>query len=156
METMQIGPWNVEYDREKTRALHNAVESPKSEKCKCAHCRNFVVARDTIYPEQVRTVLEKLGVDYRKEQEVYQIHEIDPGWHLYNGWFRFVGAISDSDGKLGISDRTGFSTDDVPVNETFSWSLSQRASVVSWGLPVVEIHFEAKVPWMLKAEKTAF
>ena len=153
METMQIGSWNVAYDREKTESLHNAAECGASGKCQCCHCRNFVAARDMVYPEIVRRIMASLGVDYKKEQELYEICEVEDGWHLYNGWFRFVGAASFPDGELDTSQRSAFSTDEVTVNDNFSWSLSQQPRVVWWGLPIVEIHFQAKVPWVLGAEE---
>jgi len=67
METITIGRWTLEVDREATEAAFSKISLGSPETCECDYCKNLVVARDSAYPEDARQVFSQLGIDYRKE-----------------------------------------------------------------------------------------
>jgi hypothetical protein len=86
--------------------------------------------------------LESVGIDSRKDGEVYHNGEIEPGKHHYGGWFHFVGLL----------ERTGdFSM--VELEPGFKVSLCRKhAPELSGlkGLALVQVEFQAEgVPWVL-------
>ena len=99
METMSIGPWVVKYDAETTRAVYAQIESGDAERCGCEPCLNFARVREKVYPQEALKVLDKLGVDFTKEAEVYHFSKVRPGWHHYGGYGRHhygIGNTSDT------------------------------------------------------------
>lgn len=84
-------------------------------------------------------MIENLGIDYRKELEVFFGIPIGNGQHLYMGWFYFVGKVCGAYGKpnpAGVFDH--FVTQNGPGPQT------------AFGdYPVVLLEFRASVPWRL-------
>src|SRR4051812_22566967 len=93
MERMVFGRWHISYDPDATRGAHNAVALGSSEECGCCHCLNFIETRAHVYPPEVLRLFDRLGIDFRKEVEVYQLARLDSGLQLYGGFFHFVGSI---------------------------------------------------------------
>jgi len=150
METISLGPWLISYDAETTRKVYIQIESGGVERCGCEPCLNFARARKHVYPEEATKVLDKLGVDFTKEAEVYHFCRVRSGWHHYGGLLHFVGSIQRVGSELGAAN--GKPTVFLKVNENFSWCFSSKRELVpvAFGnLPVVRIIFDAKVPWVL-------
>jgi len=86
-------------------------------------------------------MLADLGIDYRYPAEVYRSGPVEAGRASYGGIFHFVGT-------LVTGDREG--EDD--MGEGFSYFIHGNASVVPkvfGSQPVVQLEFNAKVPWVL-------
>ncbi|MCL2301293.1 MAG: hypothetical protein FWC27_14215 [Firmicutes bacterium] len=66
MQREQFGPWEIEYDREATRAAYARME-PYG--CTCRGCRNYL-ANIPSFPEEVLLFFERLGVSPEKPTEV--------------------------------------------------------------------------------------
>jgi hypothetical protein len=92
-------------------------------------------------------LLDKLGVDPRKDAEVFHYARLAPGRHDYGGWYHFVGTL----------DQTG---DFPPVDLGDGFSVwMQHASTPRLpsldGMQVVQVEFNAKaVPWLLDEPET--
>ena len=67
MQRIQIGPWEIEYDREATRAAYAAMSSDGY--CDCKSCRNYL-ANTRAFPEEVRQFFDSLGIDPAKPYEM--------------------------------------------------------------------------------------
>ncbi|MBC8037637.1 MAG: hypothetical protein H7X89_10525 [Rhizobiales bacterium] len=100
------------------------------------------MALPKVYPAPFLALLDELGIDPRKDGEVFHYNRNSPGQHSYGGWFHFVGTL----------DRTG---DFPPVDlaEGFS-ALMCRASAPRLAplenLSVVQLEFHAEtLPWLL-------
>jgi hypothetical protein len=93
----------------------------------------------------VLSLFEKLGIDPRREAEVYEMGPVESGFHLYGGWFHFVGRVMadpESLGKFDLESGDG----------TFKLFFHDKAALVAecfQGLPLVQLEFEAKVPWLI-------
>ena len=88
MEPLIFGRWSLRCDRDATRRAYASMEVGQPESCGCMHCRNFVAAREQVYPPEVRALLVDLGIDFMREAEVYYIGQ-ESQLHLYGGWFSF-------------------------------------------------------------------
>lgn len=137
-----FGQWGFTSDRGATIVAYADAVHGGSDRCKCNGCRNFAAARSLVYPPAFLSLLESLGIDPRKDGEVYHNGQLAPGCHDYGGWFHFVGTL----------ERTG----DFPMvamSEHFEvWLVSSHSPALAGlrGLPLVEVAFHATaVPWML-------
>jgi hypothetical protein len=93
MTALTLGDQQIEYDRESTVAAYGEIQSGGAERCGCAGCRNFIAQRESAYPKQFVSLLEQLGIDPRKEGEVYESGGDAGSMHMYGGWFYFAGRL---------------------------------------------------------------
>ncbi|MGN6519872.1 MAG: hypothetical protein ACTHK2_10665 [Dokdonella sp.] len=137
-----FGEWEFTADREATLAAYARAPEGGSASCNCSGCRNFVAARNSVYPPAFLSFLQSLGIDSQKDGEVYHNARLSPRCHDYGGWFHFVGTLN----------KTG----DFPVvamSDNFEvWLLRRSAPALATleGLPLVQVEFHASaVPWLL-------
>lgn len=137
-----FGQWEFTVDREATAAAYARAELGGSASCNCEGCRNFAIARDSVYPPSFLSLLESLGIDSKKDGEAYHNARLSQGCHDYGGWFHFVGAL----------EKTG-DFPAVAMSENFEAWLSSKSApplVSLQGLSLVEVAFHATaVPWVL-------
>ncbi len=133
--------WVLDADVDATRAAYASEPTGDAEKCGCSYCVNFAAARDRVYPEEVRELFARLGVDFRKEGEAAQTHRSDDGLHHYMGWIHFIGSVVSGPAEADLAE----------ITPTFSLGLSNKGSgprLESFrGRPVVEVYFDASIPW---------
>lgn len=89
---IQIGGYEIEYDRDATAACYARVQVPGPEGCGCADCRNWVAGREHVVSSELRHFLSRFGIPINGEIEVSEC----PGQkmaHLYSGWYFIVGRI---------------------------------------------------------------
>jgi hypothetical protein len=138
----EFGQWQFECDPEATQLAYSHVESGGAKRCDCNGCRNFVAARERVFPKAFLEFLATLGVDPLKDAETYHNARLAPGRHDYGGWFHFVGRLN-VDGDFGVVDfGDGFT----------AWlckACAPRLSTLE-GLSVVQLEFHSEaVPWAL-------
>jgi hypothetical protein len=93
MERVRFRGWEVSADIVATRRSYLQIEQGVADTCRCAACRNFVLVREQFYPPEVRGLLERLGIDYRREIGLlYWQPDADEVVH-YQGKHHFVGEI---------------------------------------------------------------
>lgn len=137
-----FGNWSFSVDRDATVAAYAGAERGGSEECDCNGCRNFMAARDQVYPSPFLAFLESLGVDSRKDGEVYHNAQIGPGCHDYGGWFHFVGSLERTGDFPPVRMAEGFT---VWLQEADAPSLESLK-----GLSLVQVEFHSsRVPWVL-------
>lgn len=73
--------WEFDCDRQATQQAYSSVKARGADTCICRGCRNFVLARDTLYPPQFLELLKSLGIDPLKDAEVYHIARLIPEVH---------------------------------------------------------------------------
>jgi len=152
MESIHFGRWQLSCDPESTRKAYSAVSMGGPEECGCEPCLNFAAARDQIYVPELVALLEKLGISANREIEIYHMARLESGRHIYGGWFHFVGSIiSGADAAKKVAENV-WQPDLEETSEYFSLGFSSRVALVRdsfKGLPLVELEFTAKVPWVL-------
>ena len=140
-ESISVGRQKIRFDREATIELYRrTVTMPGADKCGCLFCRNFAKQRQAIYPDEFKTLLDRLGADPTKEWEAYELGpctaKIDH--RLYGGWFLFCGELVAGD-------------DDQAVGQPFSFcfTTSFPNGTLPDGLKVCAVDFLAAIPWVL-------
>jgi len=139
---MQFGEWQFTLDREATVGAYAKEEAGGSDTCTCIWCRNFRLVRDRVYPPAFLAFLDSVGIDPKKDGEIYHNGELLPGAHFYAGWFHFVGSL-DRTGDLAV----------VEMGPGFKVSLCRKCApelASLKGLPLVQMEIQAEgVPWVL-------
>jgi hypothetical protein len=144
-----IGRWHVCWDPAATRQAYEAVFTGSPEECGCCYCRNFAAARGLAYPPEALSLFDRLGIDPRKEAEIWECCRLDSGLRCYGGFFHFVGSIEVGADAM----RPGGALELEPLTKHFSWGLTSNVSLVRppfAGLPLVQLEFSAQVPWVLE------
>jgi hypothetical protein len=138
----EFGQWKFTVDREATVKAYAEASAGGSDTCKCIWCRNFRLTRSEVFPEEFLRFLDELGIDARKDAEVFGCGRTASGRHFYGGWYHFIGRLEE----------TG---DFAPVafGEDFSAYLlrasAPRLSTLKKA-EVVELGFNSQaVPWRL-------
>ena len=137
-----VGMWEFTNDRTATIDAYARIERGGSATCSCNGSRNFVAARDNVYPSEFIALLNTLGIDSRKDGEVYHNAQRSPDRHDYGGWFRFVGTLEKTGDFPVVSMGQGFS----------AWLRKKAAPALPGldGLPLLEVEFHAdSVPRVL-------
>ena len=152
MEEISFGRWKLETDPEATREAYAKVPQGGSEECPCEPCKNFIAAREGIYPADVLALFEKLGISFDREVEVYHMARMKSGKHLYGGWFHFVGRIvSGGDAVKQVAENV-WQPYLENVTEDFSLGFRSCNDLLRKpfeGKPIVQIEFTANVPWLI-------
>jgi hypothetical protein len=104
----RFGEWEFTCDRERTVQAYKLAEAGGSDTCTCIWCRNFRLVRDRAYPESFLEFLVSVGVDPKKDGEVYHNGEIEPRRHHYAGWFHFVGTLEMTGDFAAVEMAPGF------------------------------------------------
>jgi len=134
--------WKYRADRDATILAYGRIERGGADTCDCAGCRNFRAARDDCFPPEFIALLAQLGIDPRKDAEVYHNARIAPGCHDYGGWYHFIGTIDDIGESPSVQLGPGFSVWMRPASAPRLRSLE--------GKQVVQLEFHAEaVPWRL-------
>ena len=136
--------WRLAVDPDSTRQVYRHMRAGGADSCSCMTCLNWVAGRRRFFPREAIRFFEGIGVDYRKEVEVYDLGRMQPGLHFYGGWFHFIGAIhAKSHGPIRIT-------------SWFSISKFSRARDLAderfGSRPLVQIDFAATVPWLLGSD----
>jgi hypothetical protein len=134
--------WKYKVDRDATISAYARTERGGSDTCDCAGCRNFRVVRADCFPREFNALLDQLGIDPRKDAEVYHNARISPGLHSYGGWYHFIGSLDEIDESPLLKLEPSFSVWMCPASAPRLPSLE--------GEHVVQLEFHAEaVPWRL-------
>jgi hypothetical protein len=134
--------WKYLADRDATVLAYAQTERGGADTCDCAGCRNFRAARADCFPPDFIALLGQLGIDPRKDGEVYHNARIAPGRHDYGGWYHFIGTLDDMGEFPFVELGPDFSVWMCPASAPRLASLE--------GKPVVQLEFHAgAVPWRL-------
>ncbi|MGP1908009.1 hypothetical protein ACTSEZ_07540 [Metabacillus sp. JX24] len=147
MEQIKVGSWLIEIDLIKTKEFYQKFHLI-TEDCGCDYCSNYVLACDS-FPKNIKNTFNLLGIDPRKEGEVYELIDNEDGTHLYGGFYHIVGKIIDGPDIWKPSEETvDFPTlgrNDMEIG--FNKDLALVPS--SFPRPVIQFQFEMNVPWLL-------
>jgi hypothetical protein len=148
MEILEFTEWRIEYDRSATATAYACAPVNSPEVCGCNPCRNWVAARDRVLPEEFRGLLDRLGVPFDREAEVYHNCRLESGLHSYAAWYHFVGRVLF--GERDCSPNVVFG----PLSVYFHSNPCLLPEAFA-GQPVVQLEVEAEVPWLLEVPKPA-
>lgn len=143
--------WSLTVDREATLTTYASVANGSAEDCDCLDCKNYLANRDIVFPSIVKSVLNQLGIDYRKESEVWKMYKDQDGSHLYNGIFHFKGSFEGKNCEVSIPGSKGFTFDMTPINKHFSigFRMASELTYFTDKDNLVQVEFEVKLPWVI-------
>ena len=170
MQHMKIGPWEIEYDREATRAAYAAMDSDGY--CDCQGCRNYYA---NAFPAEVQQFFDSLGVDPAKPSKLDGAIATGEDDYLYGGWYHIVGRyISGQDWWYSVP-MTPEEIEQVPFRsqnkntqysrivrvphdllENFSVGFTRKLVFVPKEIPeeqALQLEFSASLPWLLDEPK---
>jgi hypothetical protein len=81
----------VTVDVEATRRMYALIDHGQADDCTCEDCAYFSTHRSQAYPQEFVDLLERLGIDAAKENEVWSLEQTD-GCE-FHGNFDFVGTV---------------------------------------------------------------
>jgi hypothetical protein len=155
MIIVNIPPWKIYCDNIATLQAYNQIERGGAERCDCDYCLNFLKVRDEVYPETVKDFFSQLGIDYKKEPEVYYLSKRKLGWHIYGGWFHFIGTVERVEENKHPHDPRFMEV--IEVEENFSWSFSNGSvhpyREVFNNQSLSEINFDVHVSWVINTKE---
>lgn len=143
--TREIAGTSVSFDPEQTRRIYARIPCGGADTCNCQPCRNYRLVREVAYPPEFRALLDELGIDYRKELEVYFGDPLPDGRHLYEGWFCFAGKAY---GRIISTPSAG---------AEFGYRIDESAPGPQRefdGCNVVHLAFRTTTPWRLPEQWT--
>jgi len=148
MEELRLGDQLIRYDREATVAAYRVLSSSCTERCRCNSCRNFAMQRETVYPVAFLAILDRLGIDRNRENDVHVIGPLVDGMYPYAGWFYMVGELVEKGERLA------------EVAESFQCFFrgvgGSHAGSKAWcGKSVLALEFMTKVPWLCPGDPWA-
>jgi hypothetical protein len=142
--------WTFEADVDATREAYRAVERCGPEDCGCDYCKNWVLARDSIYPATVIGLLSDLGVERPCEAETWEAGPVESGGRIYGGWLHFIGRIT-----AGPEPRESHASPNNPyvdVGDGFNvwfWHGADLPLDRLKARDLVQMEFHTVVPWLL-------
>src|SRR5262245_24899581 len=93
METLELPGWRIQYDRAATLSAYAHVPTGGAESCGCDPCCNWAETRARLFPPELQQLLDRLGIPFDREAEVYHNARLESGLHSYEGWYHFVGQV---------------------------------------------------------------
>ena len=144
-----VARWLIEHDPDATRRCFAQI--PVGTDCDCNQCRNFDAANGRNFPSEFLTLTDTLGLDPAKPTELCHYCREPSGLYLTGGWFHFVGSIIAGEDVVHWSNGTGtFRFEELVPGLEFGFT-ARLALVreVFAGLPLVQLEFQTRVPWVL-------
>lgn len=137
-----FGEWEFTCDAPTTKDAYARADDGGSKLCSCNGCRNFVIARERVFPGKFLELLDTLGIDSLKDGEVYHNGQMATGLHNYGGWYHFVGTLTKTGDFARVELAPGF----------WAWMCRKSAPTLNVlsGHPLVQLEFLTDcVPWVL-------
>ncbi len=153
MTKVSYKDWNFEVDKTITQNTYKNIKRASAEESETLDGLNFAKQRDDIYPEEIKQLFEKLGIDYKKEAEVSHFAAVENGMHLYSGWFHFKGNFTGPDYlELMTEDDKKFNL--IEITKNFSLGFRKESFLTSFEdrKNLVQVEFECLIPWVLEQE----
>lgn len=148
-----IGQYRLDIDVVKTKHFYkNAHVVSKS--CSCDGCLNFEKAVSTL-PASVITFFANLGIDMKKVCECYVNCTNDDGNLLYGGFYHVCGTLLEGKSvwkKINENISRWDSKSAFSISPDFCVSFQEDIALLEkeFPLPVIQMEFSAKIPWVLK------
>jgi hypothetical protein len=140
---LRLGDQLIRYDRARTQEGYASMTQGGAEDCGCSYCRNFIAQRETAYPPNFTSLLDQLGIDFKKEGEIYECGDAGDGKRNYGGWFFFCGQILDvGDARFA----------DSGVEYWIASGRNLPAPSGDFGLDLLAVDFVMTAPWVLSEE----
>lgn len=149
----EFGQYRIDVDVEKTKQFYKNADFV-SKSCSCDGCLNFEKAVSTL-SSSVLAFFANLGIDMKKVCECYVNFTDNDGKLLYAGFYHVCGTLLDGESPWKKINETAFCWDNEAtfhVSPGFYIAFQKDVDLLEEGfpLPVFQLEFSAKIPWVLK------
>lgn len=149
---MKYRNWVFEVDFLLTQQAFSNFAVGGADSCACYDCKNYVAFKDNVFPAEIRELFSALGIDFKKEVEIWAIQKLENGLHEIGGWFHFKGKIiSGTDCRKPDITGNGYSVNLTPINKNFEIGFTSGNDLTFFenkrGL--VQVEFVTAIPWVI-------
>lgn len=150
MKKVHFKNWELTVDYNITKRTYEKTAFGGSDICECNYCKNFADNKDNIYPDEIKLLFADLGIDYKKECEVWHYYNDELGYHCYSGWFHFKGSFQDKN-HVSQTNKIFPIIDLTPINKNFSIGFSNNNQLTFFEDKelLVQVEFSAKTKWTI-------
>jgi hypothetical protein len=142
--------WTLIVDEDCTRSTYNSVNNGSAEDCSCVECLNYLQSRDIAFPEEIKSLFGQLGIDYKKESEIWRMCKEKDGYHRYSLIFHFMGSFNGNDCSTPYPSG-GQMILTTPITESFSigFTMADDLAYFKDKENLVQVEIETMIPWMM-------
>lgn len=143
MKEIKIKGWRLLIDPDRTRQVLQNIKSD-AETCGCSYCRNFIASREQAYPGDFLNVLQRLGIDLKKDVQTSHIVRLENELHQYQVDYCFIGKILEGVDK------------NIPLNiESFNFTISDEILYreKEFPKPVLVLQCFPQVAWIINEKE---
>lgn len=139
---IELLKWMLEINLDKTRDLF----CKNIETCHCLYCENYIEASKFFEPA-VMEVFHALGINASKPSHLSEFGEIENGLYLYMGSYHLVGKLIEGE----YCTDSKWKDNNTARVENFTFGFNQELTFVhdDFPKPVLQLDFEARIPWVL-------
>lgn len=143
--------WEFEVDRDLTRQTYEKVSISGADSCICNECKNYVAYRDNVFSDEIRTLFDDLGIDYKKEVEITSFEILPNGLHHIGGWFHFKGRVLNGKDYRVPLPSGGHTIDLTAVKDDFSIGFAEGGDLTFFSDKngLVQVEFMTFIPWVI-------
>ncbi len=151
-QILNFRDWQFEFDRELTQKTYQETAQGGADMCICANCKNFSAYREHVFPAEILDLFDKIGIDYKKEAEIWEI-DLSDGLHQVFGWFHFKGRmLSGKNVLIKLPNGKGGTYDFTELSDKFAIGFSEASDLSFFEdeANLVQVDFRAKIPWVIE------
>ncbi len=141
--------WTFEVDRPLTEQTYKAFSGSGAENCGCYNCKNYVAYRNEAFPKEVINLFNDLGIDYKKEAEIFSYDTLPNGLHHMSGWFHFKGRILKGKNYRDSLPSGGQTFELTQLTDKFLIGFTAESDLTFFedDTGLVQLQFEIYIPW---------
>ena len=148
LRTVKIAHWLLEVDPERTKGFYQGIKA--EEMCDCLYCQNFVEASKSLDPA-VLQLFQQLGIEPGKPSHLSDIPKSEDKINRNNlRKYHFVGKVIEGE-LCNLSDWDETNTLQVD-NFKLGISRDMEFGPDNFPEPILQLDFEADLPWLLVEE----
>ncbi|MEO8071952.1 MAG: hypothetical protein ABI686_01780 [Acidobacteriota bacterium] len=142
LQKIKFRDWEFEIDCDLTKKSYEMKLFGSADHCPCRYCKNYLVQRSLIFTEEIKKLLNDLGIEISKEDDVTEYVKLENGLHKYIGEFVFAGKIF-SGNKFDRNGASGIQF--TKISDNFLIAFGEKKDSV-WSA----IMFETNIPWVIE------
>ncbi len=144
-----ISRWLIDHDPDATRRC--VAQLSVGTGCTCNECRNFDAAAGRTFGSDFLVLLDTLGIDPTKPAELCHYYREPTGLYVIGGRFHFVGSILAGEDAVHWEKNNGtHRLEELAPGLQFGFTAGLLlVREVYDALPVVQLEFQTRVPWVL-------
>lgn len=143
--------WTFDVNKTLTEQTYKNFSGSGAETCGCNNCKNYVAYRNQVFPEEVFNLFNDLGIDYRKEAEIFSYERLTNGLHHISGWFHFKGQIlTGKDYRVPLPSG-GHTFELTQITDKFFIGFAKESDLTFFedDTGLVQLLFDTNIPWVI-------